>query len=51
MRDLRVPEAVSWPEAARLLALPPERQRLFGVERVRPQRGLRLAAGGRIWLY
>jgi hypothetical protein len=38
-------------ETFRLHALPPERQRLFGVERVRPQRGVRLATGGQVWLY
>jgi len=38
-------------ETLRLLALAPERQRLFGIERVRPQRGVRLAAGGSVFLY
>lgn len=38
-------------ESVRLHALSPERQRLFGVERVKVQRGVRLAAGGKVWLY
>lgn len=41
----------SLPEALRLHALPPERQRLFGIERVNLQRGVRLPAGGRVWLF
>jgi hypothetical protein len=46
---LRVGPTVS--EAIRLYALSPERQRLFGRERVRRQRGVALPAGGRVWLY
>ena len=38
-------------ESFRLHALPPERRWLFGVERVTPQRGLRLPGGGQVWLY
>jgi hypothetical protein len=38
-------------ETLRLHALFPERQWLFGIERVNPQRGLRLSAGGQVWLY
>jgi hypothetical protein len=39
-------------ETIRLLALAPERQRLFGIERLRPQRdGALLPGGGRVWLY
>ena len=43
--------APGWVETARALALPAERRWLFGVERVRPQRGTTLGAGGRLWLY
>jgi hypothetical protein len=38
-------------EQWRLYAMPPERQWLFGIERVTPQTGVRLRAGGRVWLY
>lgn len=38
-------------EQWRLYLMPPERQWLFGVERVRPQSGVQLPAGGRVWLY
>jgi hypothetical protein len=38
-------------EAARLYFLPPERRRVLGVERFRPQRGVPLTAGARVWLY
>lgn len=38
-------------ETVRIHALSPERQRLFGVERVNVQQGVRLAAGGKVWLY
>jgi len=38
-------------EQWRLYLMPPERQWLFGIERVRPQSGVRLPAGGRVWLY
>ena len=41
----------SWREALRLYALPPERQWLFGRERVNPQSGTVLPSGGRVWLY
>jgi len=40
-----------WGETARLLTLPSERRRLFGVERIRPQAGTPLRGGGRVWLY
>jgi hypothetical protein len=43
--------APSMAETLRLHALVPERQRLFGIERVNPQRGFRLANGGQVWLY
>lgn len=43
--------APSMAETLRLHALVPERQRLFGVERVNPQHGVRLANGGQVWLY
>lgn len=38
-------------ESLRLYAMRPERQWLFGLERVTPQTGAGLAAGGRVWLY
>ena len=38
-------------EALRLYLMPPERQWLFGVERVRPQSGRVLPSGSRVWLY
>ena len=38
-------------EALRLLLMPPERQWLFGRERVRPQSGKVLPSGSRVWLY
>jgi len=38
-------------ESLRLHTLSPERQRLFGVERVNVQQGLRLTNGGQVWLY
>lgn len=43
--------APSLGETLRLHALLPERQWLFGLERTHPQRGVRLAAGGHVWLY
>jgi hypothetical protein len=43
--------SASWAETLRLQVLSPERQRLFGIERVVPQRGVALPAGGRVWLY
>jgi hypothetical protein len=49
--DASVGAAPSLGEALRLHALSPERQWLFGVERVSAQRGARLSAGGRVWLY
>jgi hypothetical protein len=36
---------------ARLYLMPPERQWLFGVERLAPQAGVTLTSGGRVWLY
>jgi hypothetical protein len=38
-------------EQWRLYLMPPERQWLFGVERVMPQSGVPLPSGGRVWLY
>jgi hypothetical protein len=38
-------------EGAALYLRPPERQWLFGVERVTPQTGAPLEAGGRVWLF
>lgn len=38
-------------EAWMLYFLPPERRRLFGVEQFKEQTGVRLAPGGRVWLY
>ena len=38
-------------EAIGLHALPPEREWVLGLERVHPQRGVRLAGGGSAWLY
>lgn len=38
-------------EQWRLYLMPPERQWLFGREYVRLQSGVRLRAGGRVWLY
>jgi hypothetical protein len=38
-------------EQWRLYLMSPERQWLFGVERLRPQSGVPLPSGGRVWLY
>lgn len=38
-------------EGLRLYLMRPERQWLFGVERFRPQSGVALASGARVWLY
>jgi hypothetical protein len=38
-------------EGVRLYLMPPERQWLCGIERLTPQSGVRLAAGGVVWLY
>jgi len=38
-------------EQWRLYLMAPERQWMFGVERVTPQSGVRLPSGGRVWLY
>jgi hypothetical protein len=38
-------------EAVRLYCLPPEQATFLGRERRRPQRGVALRAGGRVWLY
>jgi hypothetical protein len=43
--------AAALAEALRLYAWPPERQRVLGRERVAPQVGRPLPAGGRVWLY
>ena len=51
---LGVPPAASHAsrlEALRLYAAMPEHQWLFGVERLAPQHGRPLPAGGRLWLY
>jgi len=45
------PGPVSWWEAIRLYRLPPERQWLFGWERVAPQSGVALKGGARVWLF
>lgn len=50
--ERRVVESRSgWSEGMRLYVMRPQRQWLFGVEQVSPQAGLRLPAGGRVWLY
>jgi hypothetical protein len=49
--DAAADEGPSLAETLQLHALWPERQRLFGVERLNPQRGVRLATGGQVWLY
>jgi hypothetical protein len=38
-------------EGLALPLMPPERRRIFGVERFRPQSGVSLPSGGRVWLY
>jgi hypothetical protein len=38
-------------EQWRLYLMAPERQWIFGVERVTPQLGVRLSSGARVWLY
>lgn len=38
-------------EALKLYLMPPERQWLFGIERITPQSGVTLPWGGRVWLY
>jgi hypothetical protein len=57
-RDILLGEASASPAArlslyewARLLALPPDRRQLFGLEQATPQAGRRLSRGGRLWLY
>lgn len=47
----RIARDRSWFEAWRLYAMRPEHQRLCGREFGRPQTGVRLKAGGRVWLY
>jgi hypothetical protein len=49
--DASAGEGPALVETLRLHALVPERQRLFGIERVNPQQGVRLASGGHVWLY
>jgi hypothetical protein len=44
-------DRMSFVEGWRLYAMRPEHQRIFGVECGRPQRGVTLTAGGRVWLY
>lgn len=41
----------SWGEGLRLYFMRPERQSLFGVPQVTPQRGAPLPGGGKVWLY
>ncbi len=41
----------AWPEALSLYFLRPERQWLFGQERVSPQVGVALPRGGKVWLF
>ncbi len=41
----------AWLEALRLYLLLPERQWVLGLEQVRPQTGVALRSGGRVWLY
>jgi len=38
-------------ESIRLYLMPPERMWLCGIERLTPQSGVRLTAGGVVWLY
>jgi hypothetical protein len=38
-------------ETLRIHTLRPERQRLFGMEQVRPQSGVPLPGGGCLWLF
>jgi hypothetical protein len=45
------PPRPSLGETLRIHSLAPEKQRLLGIERVRPQGGVRLPSGGTIWLY
>jgi hypothetical protein len=40
-----------WQEAWKLYVMPPERQTIFGREMVKPQRGVTLRSGGRLWLF
>jgi hypothetical protein len=43
--------AATWTEGLGLYLMPPERQWLFGVERISPQSGHALPRGGRVWLF
>jgi hypothetical protein len=43
--------SMGWAENARIYFMPPQRWSLFGVERLTPQSGAQLPAGGRLWLY
>jgi hypothetical protein len=45
------PATKSWIEGMRLYFMPAERQSLFGVERLRPQRGIALEKGATVWLF
>ncbi len=40
-----------WTEGLRLYFMWPERQSMFGVEQLSPQRGVQLKRGGRVWLF
>ena len=40
-----------WTEGLRLYFMRPERQSMFGVEQLSPQRGVPLKRGGRVWLF
>ncbi len=41
----------SLPEGLRLFLMPPEHRWMIGVEQFRPQSGVALLSGGRVWLY
>jgi|RhiMethySRZTD1v2_1073278.scaffolds.fasta_scaffold294059_1 hypothetical protein len=43
--------SMPWTESVKLYFMPQERRSLFGRERLTPQSGARLSAGGRLWLY
>jgi len=43
--------SMPWTESVKLYLMPQERRSLFGRERITPQSGARLSAGGRLWLY
>ena len=45
------PAPGTWLEGVRLYAMRPEREWLFGKERVSPQAGVAMARGGKVWLF